>query len=330
MGIMNNPLIKIEITLVFVVLILAILAISLTNYFRNRFQGGTLYQIELQKDLSNEEIGRMANIIAQRIDPAGLKDASVYPVGTRFIVIQLAETDLVELEKIESRIRQQGKFESALNGETIFTGDEIRKVLRGDNSYGVMSLGKNYYEWSLPFILNEAATKRFSEKTFHQCSATGFNSKGVVTYDCEKTVFFLDKPEAIIVTTQDTMDYDETIFYSGNMLESIPAGTDVDELIEDSQLDVFIIEDSIDLDKARESFKKFKSAIVSNDVSEEVINDLNAIGFEVIKQGSREGVPWIWSAMNAKQIISLTEGITNEDVSDVSQAQLFLPKNIWV
>ena len=137
MGIMNNPLIKNwKITLVFVVLILAILAILFNGITLGiDFKGGTLYQIELQKDLSNEEIGRMANIIAQRIDPAGLKDASVYPVGTRFIVIQLAETDLVELEKIESRIRQQGKFESALNCETIFTGDEIRKVLRGDNSY---------------------------------------------------------------------------------------------------------------------------------------------------------------------------------------------------
>ena len=180
---------------------------------------------------------------------------------------------------------------------------------------------KNYYEWSLPFT-QRRATKRFSEKTFHQCSATGFNSKGVVTYDCEKTVFFLDKPEAIIVTTQDTMDYDETIFYSGNMLESIPAGTDVDELIEDSQLDVFIIEDSIDLDKTRESFKKFKSAIVSNDVSEEVINDLNAIGFAVIKQGSRRSSLDL-ECNECKTNSGLTEGITNEDVSDVSQAQLF-------
>jgi preprotein translocase subunit SecD len=325
MSITNNPLIKNwKITFVLVVLLLAVIMIFVNGITLGMdFKGGTLYQIELQKDLPNEEISRMANIIAQRIDPSGLKDASVYPVGTKFIVIQLAETNPSELEKIESRIRQQGKFESTLNGETIFTGDEIRKVLRADNSYGVMSLGKNYYEWSLPFILNDAATKRFAEKTFHQCSATGFNTKGIITYECEKTVFFLDKPEAIIVTTQETIDSDETIFFNGNSLESIPAETSIDELIEDSQLDVFILNDSIDLEKIRASFNEFKSAIVSIDVNEEIINDLNLIGFEIIKQDAREGVPWIWSAMNAKQIISLTEGITNEDVSDVSQAQLF-------
>lgn len=32
---------------------------------------------------------------------------------------------------------------------------------------------------------------------------------------------------------------------------------------------------------------------------------------------------WIWDVMNAQQIINLTEGITNEDVSDISQAEQF-------
>lgn len=326
MSIMNNPIMKHwKISFVAVVILIAIFLIFFNGIKLGMdFSGGTLYQIELQKDLSNEEISRMANIISQRIDPAGFKDATVYPIGTKFIAIQLAETDPAELEKIESRIRQQGKFESTLNGETIFTGDEIKKVLRSDNSYGVMATGKNSFEWSLPFILNEAATKRFSEKTFHQCTATGFSNTGVLSYECEKTIFFLDKPEAIIVMTQDEYDYDKSLFMHGNTNESIPPETDTEQLIEDSQLDVFIIEgDSIDLTKARTSFASFKKAIVSSSINESIKNDLNTIGFELIEQKSKDGVPWIWTAMNAKQIIGLTEGITNEDVSDVSQAQLF-------
>lgn len=326
MSMMNNPLIKHwQITFVGLVLLIAITLILLNGIKLGMdFEGGTLYQIELQKDLSTDEIARMANIISQRIDPSGFKDATVYPVGAKFIVVQLAETDPAELEKIESRIRQQGRFESTLNGETIFTGDEIKKVLRSDNSYGVMALGKSSFEWSLPFILNEAATKRFAEKTFHQCTAIGFSTTGVPNYDCERTVFFLDKPEAIIVMTQDEYDYDASLFVQGNKVESIPAETDPEELIEDSQLEVFIIDnDSIDLNKASVDFNTFKQAIVSPSVSESIRNDLNAIGFLVVEQKSRDAVPWIWTAMNARQVIALTSGITNEDVSDLSQAQLF-------
>lgn len=288
------------------------------------FKGGTLYQIELQKDLSSDEISRMANIISQRIDPSGTKDATVYPVGTKFIAIQLAETNPSELEKIESRIRQQGRFESTLNGETIFTGDEIKKVLRSDTSYGVLPLSKTSYEWSLPFILNEAATKRFTEKTFHQCNATGFNAKGVPTYDCEKTVFFLDKPVALIVMTQDEYDYDASIFIQGNKGENIPADTSIDTIIQDSQLNVIVLDgNTLDMNKAQTAFLTAKQAVVSSGVSASIKDDLNAIGFEVVLRESKDAVPWVWTALNAKQVISLTEGITNEDATDISKAQQF-------
>ena len=321
-----NPLLKHwQITFVGIVFLLAVTLILVNGIQLGMdFKGGTLYQIELQKDLSSDEISRMANIIYQRIDPSGLKDATVYPVGTKFIVIQLAETNPAELEKIESRIRQQGRFESTLNGETVFTGDEITKVLRSDNSYGIIPLSKTSFEWSLPFILNEAATKRFTEKTFHQCNAVGFGTNGVITYDCEKTVFFLDKPTALIVMTADEYDYDASLFIGGNRNESIPADTSIDGIIEDSQLPVMVLEENnFDLNKAQTAFLTVKQAVVSPQVSANIINDLNSIGFEVVVQQSKEGVPWIWTAMNARQVISLTEGITNEDVSDVSQAQQF-------
>jgi len=69
------------------------------------FEGGTLYQIELQEAVSVEEINRIAVIISQRVDPSGLKDASITPIGNQFIVIQISETNPAELEKIESRIK---------------------------------------------------------------------------------------------------------------------------------------------------------------------------------------------------------------------------------
>jgi len=280
------------------------------------FKGGTLYQIELQEKVSNDEISRIANIISQRIDPTGLKDFSLSPVGGQFIILQMSETDPIELEKIESRIRQQGKFEANLNGEIIFTGDEIRKVLRGDNSFGVYKSGTNNFEWSLPFVLNETATNSFTEKTFHQCSTTSFDASGRPVYDCEKTIFFLDKPKAVIIISEDQYAIDEEDLFVGDSYLNIPAGTEIDELIEDSMLEVIVYDSNFNL-----AGLTAKNAIISSDLPNEVVLALEEQEIVVTKLSS--DIPWIWDALNAQQIISLSSGITNEDKTDISEAEKF-------
>ena len=286
------------------------------------FEGGTLLQIELQNEVSPEEIARIASIISQRIDPSGLKDYTVTPIGNQFIVLQMSETDPVELEKVETRIRQQGKFEANLNGEIVFTGDEIRKVLRGDNSFGVYKAGTNSFEWSLPFVLNEQATIRFTEKTFHKCSATSFSASGQPIYECEKTTFFLDKPEALIVISEDQYAIDETMLYAGDTFLNIPAQTDITQVIEDSRLDVIVYSGVFDENTLYNAQLKTNKAIVSSDLNNSVVLALQEKGFEVTKFDF-DTQPWIWDVFNAQQIISLTEGITNEDVADISQAKQF-------
>jgi preprotein translocase subunit SecD len=322
---MANPLIKHwQLTFLAIVLLISIASIGIYGIKLGMdFKGGTMYQVELQKTVSNEEISRIANIISQRIDPSGLKDATVYPVGNQLIVVQLTETDPVELEKVESRIRQQGKFEATLNGEIVFTGDELKKVLRGDNSFGVYRAGASY-EWSLPFVLNEKALKSFKEKTFHQCNATGFSSTGAPSYDCEKTIFFLDRPNALIVTTLDQYEKDGELFSVGNQYENIPQDTDVEKLIKDSMLKVMILDgNNLDANMASTALLSTKNAVVSPDVSTKVITDLNALGFTVTILEAKKDLPWLWMALGAKQIIGLTPSITNEDVSDLSQAKEF-------
>jgi len=328
---MTNPLIKHwQITFLVIVLLLSLTSIGMYGIKLGMdFKGGTMYQVELQKSVSAEEISRIANIISQRIDPSGLKDATVYPVGGQFIVVQLTETDPVELEKVEARIRQQGKFEATIvdsvtgEGEIIFTGDELTKVLRGDNSFGVYKAG-NSYEWSLPFVLNEKASQSFKEKTFHQCNATDFSSTGAANYDCEKTVFFLDKPSAVVITSSDQYSSDEEIFKAGNRFENIPADTDVEKLIKDSMLQVIIVDNNIlDENKIQSAFLLTKNAVVSPDIPKKIVDDLNSMGFIVSVVETKKDLPWLWTALGAKQIISLTPSITNEDVSDISQAKSF-------
>jgi preprotein translocase subunit SecD len=324
---MANVLIKHwQLTFVGIVLLIALAAIAFNGIKLGMdFKGGTLYQIELTKDVSVDEIQRISTIISKRVDPTGLKYDPARPIGTRFIVLQLSESDTIELGRIESRIRQQGRFESILNGEVVFTGDEIQKVLRGDTSYGVFRAGNNRYEWSLPFVLNEAATKRFTEKTFHQCTAIGFSPNGTPTYDCAKTYFFLDRPNAVIVTTEDEYAGDTELLFAGNNFENIPQETSIDELVKNSMLTIVTVDsnNNFDNNKLTTALLKADSIIVSPSVDKSVVGDLNSFGFAVTVLEKKAGVPWIWTAIGAKQVISLTEGITNEDVANISQAKEF-------
>ncbi|MFA6065024.1 MAG: hypothetical protein WCW44_05385 [archaeon] len=326
---MANVLIKYwQLSFVAIVIILSVALIGVYGIKLGMdFKGGTLYQVELQNPVTSEEITRISNIIAQRIDPTGLKDATVYPVGTQFIVVQLSETDPVELEKVESRIRQQGRFESTLDGNVIFTGDEIKKVQRSDNSFGVFKAGTSAYEWSLPFVLSEKAARNFMESTFHKCNATGTSTNGLPTYTCEKTIFFLDKPKALIVTTVEQEETDTLLLSEGNKFENIPQDTQLDELILDSMLTVLTVDNNKGLDKiaAAKVLSTTKNAVVSPSVSDSVKSDLNALGFTVIVTQGKKDLPWIWTALGAKQIISLTEGITNEDIPEgqMDRAKIF-------
>ncbi len=331
-----NPLIKHwQYVLVAIFLVISIFSI-VTNIANTGqplnygidFNGGTLYQVELQKQVSGEEIARIANIISQRIDPGGLRGDSISPVGGKYLMIQTAETNPIELEKIESRIRQQGKFESTLNGEVLFTGDEIKKVQRKDG-YGVAKIG-TYYEWNLPFILNETAAKRFAEKTFHQCTAISFTSAGKPVYECERTTFFLDKPNATILISEEQFDFDEQELLLGNTFINVPAETSITEVIEDSRINVVTYSTKTGLDKNALSaaLSATEEIIVSPDIFTSVKSELETLGFTVSTEELKENEPWIWNVMNARQIIRLSEGITNEDVANVSQAKIYSQLNI--
>lgn len=287
------------------------------------FEGGTLLQVELQREVGVEEINRIANIISQRIDPSGLRDNVVTPIGNQFIVIQLSETDISEIERIESRIRQQGQFESTINGSTIFTGDQILRVLRGDTSYGVFQQG-NFFEWRLPFVLNDRAVESFTEKTFHQCTPVSVTPAGQPTYDCASTIFFLDKPSAVIIISQEQYELDRDYLFFGDRTLNIPQQTNIEEVIDNSQIPVIIFENDLNINLI-ESIKNehgFNQVIISQDLESKILFDLEQAGFLVeVREITQK--PWIWDTLNARQIISLTEGITNQNVASIDQARRY-------
>ncbi len=284
------------------------------------FEGGTLLQVELQNEVSVEEINRISNIISQRIDPTGLKDIIVSPIGNKFIAIQLSETNSSEIEKIESRIRQQGQFEANINGSTIFTGDQILRILRGDTSFGVFQQG-SFFEWRLPFVLNERAVESFTEQTFHQCTAISFTTTGQPIYDCERTIFFLDKPNAIVIVSEDQYDLDRDYLFLGDRTLNMPQQTDIEEVIEDSQINVIVFDGNLNialLNSIKEN-EKINQVIISSDIDSEIVTQLENLNFLVeVREITQK--PFIWETLRARQIIGLTEGITNQNVATIEQA----------
>jgi preprotein translocase subunit SecD len=284
------------------------------------FKGGTIFTVELQDPIDTFEMQKLISTMQLRIDPSGLQDYTIRSVGDKFIVVEVAETDSEKIALIENRIRQQGKFEANLNGEIVFTGDNIKRILKTNNySYGVSELSGGF-RWSLPFVLDEAGAKSFMDKTFHQCVVISTDSTGKPVYDCEKTIFFLDKPNAIILIDSDTYYFDEELLFKGNSLLNIPEQTIIEKVIEDAIIPVIIYDsNSFDISALDKNFNKI---IVSNAIPVSLYDDLNQAGFEVITNPSIDGQPWIWNALNAKQIISLTEGITNQDVSSKEQAKI--------
>ncbi|MDD3160064.1 MAG: hypothetical protein PHQ98_03790 [Candidatus ainarchaeum sp.] len=329
-----NPLIKYwQITLLVIVLLIALFLIF--NPFTQKdtnnidftniklgldFKGGTIFTIELQDAIDEDSMKKLISTLSLRIDPTGLQDYTIRQVGSKYVVVEVAETNESKVAEIENRIRQQGKFEANLNGEVVFTGDNIKKIMRTAGAYGVYESGKQF-EWSLPFILDEAGAKSFMEKTFHQCTLTT-GTTGTATYDCEKTIFFLDKQNAIILIDSDQYFFDEELLFNGNSSLNIPVNSQIDEVIQDAMVPVIIYDkNSFDLSKFDTNYKK---VIVSKNIPQNVIDDLNTEGFEVsVYANVNANEPWIWKALNAKQIINLTEGITNEDVATIDEAKIF-------
>jgi len=332
-----------------------ILSIGLITFkglsFGIDFKGGTLFQIELEREAdSAAQISSIKQTIQQRMDWTGLKDTIVTTSGMKFIIAQIAETDPEQVERLEGLLRRQGKFEATLDGNILFTGSDIVQIYK-DSASGYGAYEKSgLVGWRLPFSLYEEPAKRFTRMVFHRCSLGPFDPTGTSgQYDCDKTYFFIDRPEdSVLVLPRDLYESDKQLLIQGNQTEDIAADTLIDELLENSAMPYFII-DSDGLSSEQKSELSSlaatnKAAIIPKFLGLDVQRDLNSMGYKLKEvESSTEGyllnptefgtqtyassipIPWVWQATGAKQVISITAGVANLDpyVSDVSQAKIF-------
>ncbi|MBM3282398.1 MAG: hypothetical protein FJY86_03615 [Candidatus Diapherotrites archaeon] len=313
--------------LIMIISLASIIKIDTSNGFEmghnlklgSEFSGGTLFQLQLAQPASQQELSEIRLIVEKRLNPTGIKDVSVSNTGNTLIIAQVAETDPVEVSKLQSLLLKQGKFESFLNGNIVFDGSDIVQVVENaQQGYGAHPTGVgDNYAWTLPFLLNDRAAKAFSNASFHQCTQTGFTS-GKAEWDCAYTYFFIDRPDsALIIYPNDLMRADDTLLDVGTGSE-FPSSITVSNILDNADLTLIKLSGS-ELSTSDENVIQslspaYKSIIVPASLDENVIASISALStIPVTKVSVSKTSPWIVDVSGLRDIIALSPGITGND-----------------
>lgn len=329
-----KTLFKKPIFIFWIILLLITITLLATKglFFGVDFSGGTSFQIVLEEPVSSDQLTKVSAVIDKRLNWSGSKDTKVTPVGDQYLVASIAESDADEIANLKEVLLRQGTFEAVLGSETLFSGDEVTILKDPQKGYGFQEIpsGNGAYRWTLPILLTPDATERFAEMVFHQCTPVGYNN-GQETYDCAKTFFFVDRPNDSILL----MD-SELYMQEKNVPTALEVSSDyipIEELFSELTVPNYIVDSSLtdkQLEEITNDFNDYKKVIVSPNVSSEIKEQLETIGFKVIIKTAEENTPWIWTATGLKSIISITEGIANMDVPTMDSARFQTFTNLTI
>ena len=328
-----NPLLKNWRVTLPVVLVIVFTFVIMLNGIKwgMDFKGGTLFQIHLaEKVQSTDEMARVRATIEGRLDWTGLRDTKVSSWGDEFVVAEIAETDPATVEKLEGLLRRQGKFEVTIDKNVIFTGADIILISRDPaKGYGFSEESANTYRWTLPFTLNEKAARNFSHSSFHRCKIVSYNAAAGNQYECDRTYFFVDRPvDSVIVMPIALYNSDKDTLNAGNMLQSIPQSTKIEELLLNINSPNLIVDENLSAEQKAELESlvlTHKYAIIPPELNSEIKSALEDMGYTLKEISSPSDVPWLWHASGARQVISLSEDITNMNpyVANINDAKIF-------
>ncbi len=289
------------------------------------FSGGTAFQIALEQPVSSDEINQTASVISRRLDWSGSKDAKVTPSGNQYIVAQLAESNPEEINKIKETLLKQGKFEAVLDGEVLFSGDDIKSIFKDPSKgYGLQEIDKqnDVFQWTLPFLLSPDGAQKFAKMTFHKCIPTGSGTSDS-DYDCSRTYFFIDRPTDSIIIMDNELYLEEQDVPIAPELASqfIP----IEDVLNQLNTNYYTIDKNSlsddEITSLTSDYNTYKKAIVSPAVSDSVKQKLEEIGYKVVVKQKSETQPWIWEATGLKSIVSITPGIANMDVPTIDSTR---------
>lgn len=326
---MNSLLKSYKLWLVLIVLFIATLLLLFNGInFGIEFAGGTLFQIHFSEKIkSTTEMEKVSSIIEQRLNWTGLKDVKVYSVANEFVIAQLPETDPAKVQQIESLLKKQGKFEVMIDGKIAFVGEDVIQVDQ-ETSMPAVQQSSAAYRWNLPFVLKNSAAKNFRDLSFHKCSMIGYGNDSEENYDCENTYFFIDRPNAVILITEDQYLLDRDLFMGGNSLKGMPSNLSVDEVISNSALPLIqITKEGLpadDLSALKEYLKQHSEVVLQTGISLDIKEKLKSLGFKVREIKGEENLPWLWTALGIKSVVRLQPSVTGDEpyVESVEQAKV--------
>ncbi len=330
---MKELLKKPKIIFLIAMVLISVLSIAINGIgYGIEFEGGTMFQVQLDEKATPEKMEIITSIISQRLDAFGLKDTKVNSLGDDLIAAQIAETDPQKIEQLESLLKTQARFEATIDGNILFEGSSIKQVFKdASHGYGAYQSSETQHSWSLPFLLSQQAAESFSKGVFHRCTATGFDPNSGTSYECQDTFFFIDRPlDSVIIIPSAVLAEDNELLFAGNLSENIPQGMSFDNLMYNSGLEYIVVSEETftesQIEQLKEIYSATKKAVIHPDISSSQRTSLEEIGFRINEvKNDREFIPWIWGASGARQIISITPGIANLDpyVENISNAKIF-------
>ncbi len=317
-----------RIVLLIACLIIAFLIIGARGLqFGIDFSGGTLFQVQLGEPIADAgERAKIVTTIQQRLDWTGLRDTSVNFFGDSFVIAQVAETDPETVERIEGLLKKQGVFEATIDGNTIFTGEDIIEMPKDPaKGYGLYRKGDGF-RWVLPFVLKSNAANRFTELTFHRCELISYSPDAGREYECDKTYFFIDRPKKAVLIIPDAVYYnDEQILLQGLPEEGIPTGTKIKEVLLNVASPYLVVSDdgfsAEQMQELQGLAAENKFAVIPDTLNEEMQQQLLDLGFELRAFPVSGQAPFIFNAAGLRSIISLSEGVAQMDVARLQDAQ---------
>ena len=131
------------------------------------FKGGTMFQIHLAEKATSEQMQDVLAVVSNRIDGFGLKGATATSWGNEFVIATLAETDPAIINETQALLSKQGRLETVLNSEIVFTGADITNIQETSTAYGVKP-SQSGAAWVVPLVLSPTAARAFSEAASNQ------------------------------------------------------------------------------------------------------------------------------------------------------------------
>ncbi|MFH0714307.1 MAG: hypothetical protein V1847_01710 [Candidatus Diapherotrites archaeon] len=281
------------------------------------FKGGTSFQIHLAEPVVDQTTkDKIRSTIQTRLDFSGLKGSNVNFVGDQLVTAELPEVNPEEIERLQTLLLRQGKFEVTLDGNLLFSGADVIEVVKDSaRGYTIVSQG-NLYRWTLPFILNNQGARSFTDGVFHKCTASGF-SGGTATYDCPGTYFFIDRPsDSILVSDSATRSSDLLALAAGNQTEGIAVNTSLETVIQNVGVPYIVLDGNLspaNVAQLQSLSSQFHKAIIPATLSTAAQKALTDNGFVLTTAVPPQNIPFVWYASGVREVITLNETVTNQD-----------------